>query len=187
MIAGTHDWPLNEAETPDHMSHDPIDYQQLMQAAMRDVVRRTLAIVAESGQLSGHFFYITFVTQAPGVDIPEALQAQYPDEMTIILQHQYWDLEVDEETFSVGLSFSSVPYTVTVPFSAVVSFVDPPSEFGLRFAPPPGFEVEEDKRSRDEGSKPVPVPMPKDSPEDSGSTSPPIASNVVSFEDFRKR
>lgn len=170
------------------MSDDPIDYHQLMQAALRDVVRRTLSIVAEQGLPAGHFFYVTFVTQAPGVDIPEALVAQYPDEMTIILQHQYWNLEVGDEEFSVGLSFSSVPYTITVPFSAVVSFVDPPSEFGLRFAPPPGFEVEEVKRSSDsEDEEPVPVPEAEPDADAGGRPERPKRPKVVSLDDFRKR
>ena len=169
------------------MSHDPIDYHQLMQAALRDVVRRTLTIVAEQGQPSGHFFYVTFVTGAPGVDIPEALAAQYPDEMTVILQHQYWNLEVGDEEFSVGLSFSSVPYTITVPYSAVVSFVDPPAEFGLRFAPPPGFEVEEVKRSRDSEDEPAPMPAAEPAPEDGERAERPRQGKVVSLDDFRKR
>ena len=166
---------------------DPIDYHQLMQAALRDVVRRTLTIVAEQGLPSGHFFYVTFVTGAPGVEIPEALEAQYPDEMTIILQHQFWNLEVADEEFSVGLSFSSVPYSITVPFSAVVSFVDPPSEFGLRFAPPPGFEVEEVKRPREPDDKPVPMPAPEPSAEDTDRVERPRTGKVVSLDDFRKR
>lgn len=169
------------------MSDDPIDYHQLMQAALRDVVRRALAIVAGEGLPSGHFFYVTFVTQAPGVDIPEALAAQYPDEMTVILQHQYWDLRVTDEDFSVGLSFSSVPSTITVPFSAIVSFVDPPSEFGLRFAPPPGFEVEEVKRSREDDKEPVPVPAAEPSPDEAEREERPKRGKVVSLDDFRKR
>jgi hypothetical protein len=166
---------------------DPIDYHQLMQAALRDVVRRTLAVVAEQGLPAGHFFYVTFVTRAPGVDVPEALAVQYPDEMTVILQHQYWNLEVGDEEFSVGLSFSAVPYTITVPFSAVVSFVDPPSEFGLRFAPPPGFEVEEVKRPRADDGEPVPMPAAEPSPEDGGRVERPKRGKVVSLDDFRKR
>ena len=122
------------------MSYDPIDYQQIMHSALRGVVRRTLDIVVEEGLPPGHFFYITFLTQVPGVEIAKELVDIYPDDMTIIIQHQYWDLEVGEDAFSIGLSFSSVPRYLTIPYAAVVSFVDPPAEFGLRFAPPPGFE-----------------------------------------------
>lgn len=172
------------------MSRDSIDYQQLMQGALRDVVRRTLSIVAEEGLPSGHFFYVTFVTKAPGVDLAPELVERYPDEMTIILQHQYWDLEVGADFFSVGLSFSSVPHKLTVPFSAVVSFVDPPSEFGLRFAPPPGFEIEEPHRARENGDEPLPQPQPVAEPAADGETEDeeqPVLGKVVSFEDFRKR
>lgn len=165
------------------MSQDTIDYHQLMQAAMRDVVRRTLAIVAEEGLPPGHFFYVTFVTQAPGVELAPELQARYPDEMTIIIQNQFWGLEVDDEGFAVGLSFSSVPHTLRVPFSAVVSFVDPPAEFGLRFAAPPGFEAEEPRRAKDAGDEPAPEPAP----EPAAASTPRTGGKVVSLEDFRKK
>jgi len=167
------------------MSQDTIDYHQLMQAAMRDVVRRTLAIVAEGGLPPGHFFYVTFVTQAPGVELAPELVARYPDEMTIIIQHQFWDLEVDEDAFSVGLSFSSVSQTLTVPFSAVVSFVDPPAEFGLRFAAPPGFEAEGPRRLKDDEPAAGPVPEPAAASRRSDGQR--TGGNVVSLEDFRKK
>lgn len=164
------------------MSQDTIDYHQLMQAAMRDVVRRTLAIVAEEGLPPGHFFYVTFVTQAPGVVLAPELVARYPDEMTIIIQNQFWGLEVDDDAFSVGLSFSSVPCTLTVPFSAVVSFVDPPAEFGLRFASPPGFEAEEPRRVKDAADQPADGPVL-----DPAAAGRRTGGNVVSLEDFRKK
>lgn len=170
------------------MSHDPIDYQQLMQAALRDVVRRTLQVVAEGGLPAGHFFYITFVTKAPGAIVPSALVARYPDEMTIILQHQFWDLEVRDDAFSVGLSFSSIRYNVSVPYSSVVSFVDPPSEFGLRFAAPPGFEIEEPlgpREIRDDEPAPQPAAQPELDEDPAAERS--MGAKVVSFEDFRKR
>lgn len=167
------------------MSHDPIDYQRLTHAALRDVVRRTLEIVAEGGLPPGHFFYITFVTQAPGVVLAPELVARYPDEMTIILQHQFRELVVEADSFSVGLSFSSLPQIVTVPFAAVVSFVDPPAEFGLRFPPPPGFETEEPDAARenDEGED-IPAPAAEPAPaEDTVSAT----AKVVSLDDFRKK
>lgn len=180
-----------EPDIREAMSYDPIDYQQLMQAALRDVVRRTLEIVVEEGLPDGHFFYITFVTTAPGVAVSAALQAQYPDEMTIILQHQFWDLEVNAEDFSVGLSFSGVPCMVHVPYSAVVSFVDPPSEFGLRFAAPPGFEDEPPLGPRgvphEKQADEMPFPQPQAVPEDDEPEKKPTGAKVVSFEDFRRR
>ncbi len=169
------------------MSHDPIDYQRLTYTALRDVVRRTLEIVCDEGLPPGHFFYITFVTQAPGVVLPPELVARYPDEMTIILQHQFRDLDVQSDCFSVDLSFSSLLQTVTVPFAAVVSFVDPPAEFGLRFPPPPGFETEEPGSARKGGSEEEEIPVPAAEPvpgEDGDATA---TAKVVSLDDFRKR
>jgi hypothetical protein len=103
--------------------------------------------------------------------------------MTIIIQHQFWNLEVDDEKFSVALSFSSVQQTLTVPFSAVVSFVDPPAEFGLRFAAPPGFEAEEPRRAKDAAAEPDLEPVA----EPAGAAPRRTGDNVVSLEDFRKR
>ena len=167
------------------MSHDPIDYQRLMYAALRDVVRRTLEIVSEEGLPPGHFFYITFVTQAPGVVLAPELIARYPDEMTIILQHQFRDLEVLADRFSVGLTFSSLPHTVTVPFSAVVSFVDPPAEFGLRFPSPPGFEAEEPASARKDSEEGEGMPVPEAEPVPGDEA--PTTAKVVSLDDFRKK
>ena len=169
------------------MSQDPLDYQQLMQAALRDVVRRVLTVVAEEGLPPGHFFYITFVTQAPGVVLAPEIVARYPDEMTIILQHQFWDLEVGLDEFSVGLSFSSLPHSLTVPYAAVVSFVDPPAEFGLRFLPPPGFESEEPRAEETAKEEPVPLPAAEQLPDDEGAAERPATAKVVSLADFRKK
>jgi uncharacterized protein len=110
-----------------------LDYPRIVQDAFRDVVRRVLAQVAEHGLPGEHHFYIGFRTDRPGVELPPHLRDQYPEEMTVILQHQYWDLAVDEEAFSVSLNFNAHRHRVRVPFSALTAFVDPSSEFGLRF------------------------------------------------------
>jgi len=115
------------------MNYDPLDYHQLVQEAFRDIVRRSLEIVAEQGLPGGHHFYITFRTQAPGVVLSPELVARYPDEMTVVLEHQFRDLHVDGDAFSVGLSFAGVWQEITIPYSALSSFVDPGAEFGLRF------------------------------------------------------
>lgn len=118
------------------MADDRLDYQELVREALRDVVRRCLEVVAEEGELPGdHFFYVSFRSNFPGVRIPAFLRDSYPDEVTIILQHQFWDLEVDREAFSVSLNFNASRQRVTVPYEALTSFVDPTAEFGLRFGP----------------------------------------------------
>lgn len=118
------------------MADDRLDYQELVREALRDVVRRCLEVVAEEGELPGdHFFYVSFRSNFPGVRIPAFLRDSYPDEVTIILQHQFWDLEVDREAFSVSLNFNASRQRVTVPYEALTSFVDPSAEFGLRFGP----------------------------------------------------
>jgi uncharacterized protein len=111
-----------------------IPYDEIVQEALRAVVGRVLGSVAQSGGLPGtHHFYITFKTQAPGVDIPQRLIDRFPDEMTIVLQHRYWDLKVDDAQFSVGLSFNQVPSMLVIPFSAITGFHDPAVNFELRF------------------------------------------------------
>ena len=113
---------------------DHIRYDILTQQALRGVVRNVLVDAAKKGQLPGdHHFYISFDTCAEGVRLSNRLRAQYPEEMTIILQHQYWDLEVHETSFEVGLSFGGVPEKLMVPFDAIKGFFDPSVQFGLQF------------------------------------------------------
>lgn len=114
------------------MEPDKIDYPALLQQAMRDIVRRVLEQVAEHGLPGEHHFYIGFRTDAPGVDIPRMLHDQYPREMTIILQNQFWGLEVTPEVFSVVLSFGGSRQRLLVPFAALTAFADPSVDFGLR-------------------------------------------------------
>ena len=117
-------------ETPESL----IPYDEIVQEALRDVVGRVLQEVEEAGGLpGGHHFYITFKTQMPGVSIPKHLVERFPDEMTIVIQHRFWDLKVEDDGFSVGLSFGGVPSTLRVPFAAVTQFHDPAVEFSLTF------------------------------------------------------
>lgn len=117
------------------MATDHIRYDVLARDALRGVLRRVLADAAEHGLPGEHHFFITFLSTAEGVKLSPRLLAQYPEEMTVILQHQFWDLVVTEERFEVGLSFGGVPERVVVPFNAIKSFFDPSVQFGLQFEP----------------------------------------------------
>lgn len=119
------------------MANDLIRYDLLVQDALRGVVRKVLSEVAKEGLPGDHHFYVTFRTGAPGVRLSTPMRQQYPEVMTIILQHQFWDLSVTEHNFEVGLSFKNVPERLLVPFDAVTEFYDPSVQFGLK------FEVEE--------------------------------------------
>jgi len=138
------------------MSKDLIRYDLLVQDAMRGVMRKVLSDVAENGYLPGdHHFTISFRTDAPGVTISRRLAEQWPQELTIILQHQYSNLEVDDEGFGVTLSFRSIPEHLYIPFSAVTGFFDPSVEFGLRFE---GAEIE-DREEEEDGEEEETAPM----------------------------
>jgi uncharacterized protein len=115
------------------MGTDHIRYDILAQAALRGVVRTVLADAAKKGLPGEHHFKITFNTTAPGVRLSERMRARYPKDMTIVLQHQFWDLAVTEQAFEVGLSFGGVAERVTVPFEAVTAFYDPAVQFGFQF------------------------------------------------------
>ncbi|MEP2735777.1 MAG: ClpXP protease specificity-enhancing factor SspB [Erythrobacter sp.] len=118
-------------ETPDSL----IPYDEIVQEALRAVVGRVLGEIQSGGsELPGeHHFYITFKTGAVGVDIPDHLRERFPDEMTIVLQNKFWELEVREDGFSVGLSFNQIPSKLSIPFAAITAFVDPAVDFGLQF------------------------------------------------------
>jgi hypothetical protein len=115
------------------MATDHIRYDVLARDALRGVLRRVLTDAAEHGLPGEHHFFITFLSQAEGVKLSPRLLAQYPEEMTVILQHQFWDLVVNEDRFEVGLSFGGIAERLVVPFSAIKSFFDPSVQFGLQF------------------------------------------------------
>ncbi len=150
-----------------------IPYDEIVQDALRAVVGRVLSQVEGQESLPGeHHFYITFKTQAPGVAIPGHLIAKFPDEMTIVLQNRFWDLSVEDDHFSVGLSFNQTPTMLTIPYAAITAFVDPSVDFGLQ------FQVSEDE---------VADPEPHDEPDnDRPDVSSEDGSNVVTV-DFGKR
>jgi hypothetical protein len=117
------------------MATDHIRYDVLARDALRGVLRRVLSDAAEHGLPGEHHFFITFLSTAEGVKLSPRLLAQYPEEMTVILQHQFWDLTVTEDRFEVGLSFGGIPERLVVPFNSIKSFFDPSVQFGLQFDP----------------------------------------------------
>ena len=117
------------------MATDHIRYDVLARDALRGVLRRVLTDAAEHGLPGEHHFFITFLSTAEGVKLSQRLLAQYPEEMTVILQHQFWDLVVTDDRFEVGLSFGGVPERLVVPFNSIKSFFDPSVQFGLQFDP----------------------------------------------------
>ena len=135
------------------MAVDYIRYDILAQDALRGVVRTVLMDAAKKGLPGDHHFYITFDTRADGVRLSQRMLAQYPEEMTVVLQHQFWDLVVSEEGFEVGLSFGGVPERLAVPFTAIKAFVDPAVQFALQFEEI-GGEAESES-SEQEGAAPA--------------------------------
>lgn len=159
-----------------------MDYQALVEGAMRTVVREALRRVAEDGLPGDHHMYVTFRTQAPGVDIASRLIAQYPDEMTIVIQHQFWGLAVDDDSFEITLSFSGKNERLFVPLDAVTGFADPSVNFGLQFkAVDTG---EENGETRDDEAPDV-----LDAPADdaAGDGDGPKSGEVVALDAFRKK
>ena len=172
------------------MARDFIGYQALQDAALRGVVRDALRRIEKQGLIGSHHFYLTFRTKFAGVDIPDFLREQYPEEMTIILQHQFWGLKIGEERFEVTLTFKKLPATLVIPFAALTAFFDPGVNFGLQFrgpdaegkatAPPTMLPQPAPEQNRE---KTADAPKPGDTAE-----KPPAApGEVVSLDSFRKK
>jgi hypothetical protein len=183
---------------------DQIRYDLLTQQALRGVVHKVLSDAAKKGLPGDHHFFISFDTHADGVRVSDRLRAQYPEEMTIILQHQFWDLTVTEQNFEVGLTFGGIPEKLTVPFDAINGFFDPSVQFGLQF--------QEDAEGQDQRSVPanaqektgdtkkratplkrpaiVPAPVPATEPtanSDDKTSKPTGGGEVVRLDRFRKK
>jgi hypothetical protein len=141
-----------------------IEYPRWVQEALVQVVRRALDLVVREGLPGEHHYYITFASTSPGVMLAKALLERYPEEMTVVIQHDYRDLDVDDRGFAVTLRFSGVPYRLVVPYTSIRAFYDPSVQFGLRF----------DAELFD---------IPEKAPE----ISHPAGENVVSFDRFKKR
>jgi uncharacterized protein len=143
------------------MPTDHLRYDLLAQQALRGVVQRVLSDAAKNGLPGDHHFYISFDTRMPGVRISPRLREKYPEEMTIVLQHQFWDLIVAEHGFEVGLSFNGVPERLVVPYEAIKGFFDPSVQFALQFE----VTVKEPAEASSEQTMPAPAPVPVAQPE----------------------
>ncbi len=155
-----------------------LPYDLWTEEALRRVVGMALTYAAEHGLPGEHHFYISFRTDARGVSIPPRLLAQYPQEMTIVLQHQFWELKIDDVAglFSVGLSFGGIPSILTVPFAALTGFADPHVQFGLRFRAP------DEEAANDAEAEPAVEPI-----SEPAADAPAAEPQVVSLDAFRKR
>jgi hypothetical protein len=195
------------------MAIDHIRYDILAQEALRGMVRTVLGDVAKNGLPGDHHFYISVDTRAEGVKLPPRVRSLYPDEITLVLQHQFWDLKVDEDHFEVGLAFGGVAERLIVPFTAIKGFFDPSVQFALQFeelsqaatetAPPEDSSVPAAKKGKPnaasksrppaEHKKPrttpaiAAVPKPANSPSDEGPDKPPGSGEVVRLDRFRKK
>ena len=172
------------------MTQDLIRYDILAQDALRGVIKTVLERVATEGLPGEHHFYVSFATTAPGVRISKRLLETYPEEMTIVLQHQFWELDVKEHGFSVGLSFNGIPEKLQVPFSAVKRFFDPFVQFGLEFEvgklEAPNVTSGEDAQT---AQMPVEAPEPVEAkePETNSNEDGEAGADVVSLDSFRRK
>ena len=159
------------------MAQDLFDYPKMVESALRGVMREALARTAREGLPGDHHFYVTFRTHAPGVAIPSHLLGKFPDEMTIVLQHQFRALEVGEDAFSVNLSFQSRSERLRIPFAAVTTFADPSVNFGLQFEVPAAPPAE---------ATALPLQISSPEQEKPGEPARPAA-EIVTLDKFRKR
>ncbi len=157
------------------MAQDLFPYDKMVETALRDVARQALVVAAREGLQGGHHFYIGFRTSAPAVVLPPQLLAKFPDEMTIVLEHQFWGLEVGPAAFSVTLSFSGRSERLTIPFAAITSFADPSVKFGLQFAAPAAPEAKPAALATVEPAAAEPQPEARQEAE------------IVTLDRFRKR
>src|SRR3954469_888785 len=175
------------------MATDHIRYDVLAREALRGVLRRVLTDAAEHGLPGEHHFFITFISTAEGVKLSPRLLAQYPEEMTIILQHQFWDLVVTEDRFEVGLSFGGIPERLVVPFASIKSFFDPSVQFGLQFDPQDAASEAAAGETPTSANLPAVPPasgLPATVPIAENSTEPPRGNEgatVVRIDRFRKK
>jgi uncharacterized protein len=190
------------------MAVDHIRYDILAQEALRGVVQTVLKDAAKNGLPGEHHFYVTFETRAEGVRMPSRLLAQFPEAMTIVLQHQFWDLVVGDTSFEVGMSFGGIPERLTVPFAAIKEFVDPSVPFGVKFeqiaeaaataapasaAPTPASEAVAEPAAEPKPPRPAVavVPQPasetQQTPSDDDVQKPVSGGEVVSLDRFRKK
>jgi hypothetical protein len=177
------------------MAKDFIGYEVLADRALRSVVREALKHAEKGGLVGQHHFYITFKTHDPGVEIPDFLSERYPDEITIVLQNQFWGLKVGEDGFEVSLTFQKLPATLVVPYAALTAFVDPSVQFGLQFrnssapakpasASQAPSEAAQGPAAASEPAAPTTLPTTPRSEKPAGDSAP---AQVVSLDKFRKK
>jgi hypothetical protein len=163
------------------MPQDSFRYDKMIENALRGVVRDALKRASRDGLPGEHHFYIGFATREPGVELPASLLARFPEEMTIVIQHQFWDLKVEDDSFSIVLSFQRQPERLAIPFAAIKSFADPSVNFALEFAAPvtaqPAAEAEAET-----AALPAPLATPPKEPKEERTTG-----EVVALDAFRKR
>jgi uncharacterized protein len=173
------------------MPEETLRYDKMVEDALRGVVRDALTQTVSHGLYGDHHFYITFRTRHPGTRVPDYMVARHPDEMTIVLQHQFWGLEVNPDWFQVTLSFSGVSERLIIPFAAVTGFADPSAKFGLQFQ-----AIGEDEDGDEDGENPVEsFPAAASAPGSARESAPDEADapqaggdgNVVTLDAFRKK
>lgn len=187
------------------MAQDLMNYEQMTQLALRGVVRDAIRrVIREDGLPGAHHFYITFLTRYPGAEIDEGLAKKYPEEITIVLEHQFWDLTANDDNFEVTLKFGGVPKYLKVPYTAVTRFHDPSVGFALQFEPPEEMEPERQKptvaqltpaKAPKPKAKPKPVKAtktkaPKENTPEPETPEPPKGdgkTKIVSLDAFRKK
>lgn len=170
------------------MSDEILRYDLMVENALRGVVRAALQEAATEGLPGEHHFYITFLTEHEGVQIPDRLKDRYPEEMTIVLQHRFWDLEVGEDKFSVTLTFNEIPENLIVPYEAVTAFADPSVRFGLQFGN--AIESEEEiemNNPLDEEMPQAPVQDEQGQAAQSEEPGETAGEKVVTLDQFRKK
>ncbi len=173
------------------MAEDGLRYDKMVEEALRGVVRDALTVTAQQGLMGDHHFYITFRTRQPGVELPAHILARHPEEMTIVLQHQFWGLEVDHDGFVVTLSFSGVSEQLRIPFQAVTGFADPSAKFGLQFQTEGGVGFDEDEDDVDDDEMEVSFladpGVLDDKPKDGEAAASSEDGKVVALDAFRKK
>ncbi|HYC04921.1 MAG TPA: ClpXP protease specificity-enhancing factor SspB [Azospirillaceae bacterium] len=164
------------------MSRDQLRYDKMVEAALRGVVREALTEVAQRGLPGEHHFYISFRTAFPGVRIPDFLKAQYPAEMTIVLQYQFYGLEVTDSQFQVTLSFNGSHERLVIPLAAITTFADPSVNFALQFQPVSLDDEDEEEETQEAAEAPEP-----ETAEAAGGDEGPKTGTVVALDAFRKK
>ncbi len=161
------------------MSEDILRYDLMIEAALRDVIRETMENVAHDGLPGDHHFYITFLTKFPGVQIPDYLRKQYPDEMTIVMQHQFFGLKIENDSICVTLSFNNVKENLSVPIDSITTFADPSVNFALQFQSTGSAKQTNEKEPVDKAASDEEKLVPEEKEEALG--------KVISLDKFRKK